>query len=72
LKLILELEDKLKRIEGTFERDEILEIRFIMKILYNNFIIIYTSLFVFFKFFQLIFFNEYKIEIQIVKTGYEK
>ncbi len=66
-----ELEDKLNYFEGTFERDEILEIKFIIKN-YVTFSSLFTQVCLYSSnFINWEFFNEYKIEIQIVKIGYE-
>jgi hypothetical protein len=48
---------ELEEFQGTFENDEILEIKFIVKKLYNLFINFYTSLVLLFNYFlTMIFF----------------
>jgi hypothetical protein len=47
----MELEKELEEFQRTFENDEILEIKFIVKKLYNLLIIFYTSLVLHFNYF---------------------
>ncbi len=73
---LIEVDAKLhefEEFEKTFQKDEILEIYYIIENFCNILIILQTSFFNFFNYFSTdLQKNEYKFEIWIVKTGYEK